>query len=158
MKKTLAVVATACIGLFAGSAGAQSTSSAEQAIRPLMAQMSKAAKAHDADAFMAFMLHSPDLVAVVNGRVIRGWEALHAQQLKWWSRGKGNTRYEPGGAPEFTAMGPDVEIVTLQVVGHVTLPNGKVDTSGFVVSEVWQHLPQGWRIVYSHESWTKPRD
>jgi len=24
------------------------------------------------------------------------------------------------------------------------------------VTYVWQRLPQGWRIVYGHESWKKP--
>ncbi|MHB1588883.1 MAG: hypothetical protein ACYCUL_04665 [Metallibacterium scheffleri] len=71
MKKILVVVAMICVGLFAGSACAQSAPSAEQAIRPLMTKM-----------------------------------------------GKGNTKYSPGGAPpEFMAVGPDVEIVTLQMVG-----------------------------------------
>lgn len=158
MRKTFVVVAMTCMGLFAGSAWAQAPSSpAEQAIRPLMAEMGKAAKARDATAFMAFMLHSPDLVYAINGRVIHGWEALHAAQVKWWSRGKGNTKGAPGGAPpEFMALDPDVEIVTLQIVARYTLPNGKVVTSPFAVTDVWQHLPQGWRIVYGHESWAKP--
>ncbi|HEX5353857.1 MAG TPA: hypothetical protein VFW60_07230 [Rhodanobacteraceae bacterium] len=159
MKKILVVVAMVCVGLFAGGACAQtSASSAEQAIRPLMAKAGKAAKARDASAFMASMLHSPSLVFAINGRVIHGWKALYAAQVKWWSRGKGNSRYSPSGvAPEFMALGPDVEIVTLQIVGRYMLPNGKVATSPFVVTDVWQRLPQGWRIVYSHESWAKPR-
>ncbi|MGB9429492.1 MAG: hypothetical protein WCC11_06385 [Gammaproteobacteria bacterium] len=156
MKKILAVAAMACVGLFAGGASAQSGSAAEQAIRPLMAKMGKAAGAHDADAFMASMLHSPSLVSAVNGRVIHGWKALHTAQVKWWSRSKGNTKYVPGSAPEFMAVGPDVEIVTLQIVGRYVLPNGEVVTSPFVVTDVWQRLQQGWRIVYSHESWAKP--
>lgn len=158
MKKMFATVAMICVGLFVGSACAQPTSSsAEQAIRPLMAKMGKAAAVHDADAFMAFMLRSPNLVFAINGRVIHGWEALHAAQVKWWSHGKGNTKYVSGGAPEFMAVGPDVELVTLQIVGRYALPNGKAVTSPFVVTNVWQRLPQGWRIVYGHESWKKPR-
>lgn len=159
MKKILAVVAMICVGLFAGSACAQPPSSAaEEAIRPLMAKMGNAAAARDADAFMASMLHSPSLVFAINGRVIHGWKALHAAQLKWWSRGEGNTKYSPGGAaPEFMALDPDVEIVTLQIIGRYTLPNGKAVTSPFAVTFVWQRLPQGWRIVYGHESWAKPR-
>ncbi|MBS0381758.1 MAG: hypothetical protein JSR56_04935 [Proteobacteria bacterium] len=124
-----------------------------------MAKMGKAAAVHDADAFMAFMLHSPSLVYAINGRVIHGWKALHAAQMKWWSRGKNNTKPVPGGAaPEFMALGPDVEIVTLQIIGRYTLQDGKVVTSPFVVTDMWQHLPQGWRIVYGHESWKRPRD
>lgn len=158
MKMPFAVFAMICVGLFAGSAWAQPASSAaEQALRPLMAKMGKAAGARDADGFMAFMLHSPSLVSAINGRVIHGWKALYAAQVKWWSRGKGNTQYVSGSAPEFMAVGPDVEIVTLQIVGQYALPDGKVVTSPFVVTDVWQRRQQGWRIVYSHESWAEPR-
>lgn len=158
MNKRQAMLAAICVGLSTGSLCAQPAApSAEQAIRPLMAKMGKAAAAHDADAFMAFMLRSPNLVFAINGQVIHGWKALHAAQLEWWSRGKGNTKYVSGGAPEFMAVGPDVELVTLQIVGRYVLPNGKAVTSPFVVTNVWQRLPQGWRIVYGHESWKKPR-
>lgn len=158
MKRFIPVIVMIGVGLFAGSACAQPiSSSAEQAIRPLMAKMGKAAAVHDADGFMAFMLHSPDLVYAINGQVIHGWKALHAAQVKWWSRGKGNTKYVSGGATEFMAVGPDVELMTLQIVGRYALPNGKVVTSPFVVTDVWQRLPEGWRIVYGHESWKKPR-
>lgn len=159
MKRLLLVmVAMIGAGLLAESALAQSAASpAEQAIRPLMARMGKAARARDAGAFMAFMLHGPSLVSAVNGRVIHGWKALHTEQVRWWSRGKGNSKYSSNGAPEFMALDPDVEIVTLHMNAQYTLPDGKTATSPFVVTEVWQHLPQGWRIVYSHESWARPR-
>ena len=159
MKRLLLVmVAILGAGLSAMSALAHSAaSSAEQAIRPLMARMGEAARARDAGAFMAFMLHGPGLVSAINGRVIHGWTALHTEQVKWWSRGKGNSRYSSGGAPEFEALGPDVEIVTLRMIARYEQPDGKTATSPFVVTDVWQHLPQGWRIVYSHESWAKPR-
>lgn len=159
MKRFLLVmVAIIGAGLVAESVLAQSAASpAEQAIRPLMARMGEAARARDVGAFMAFMLHGPGLVSAINGRVIRGWQALHTEQVKWWSRGQGNSKYSSGGAPEFMALGPDVEIVTLQMIAQYTQPDGKTVTSPFVVTDVWQHLPQGWRIVYSHESWAKPR-
>lgn len=160
MKKMLVTVVIVCASLFAGSTCAQPpASAAEQAIRPLMAKMGKAAAVHDATAFMAFMLHDPSLVFAINGHVIHGWQALYAAQVEWWSRGKGDSKYSPSGvAPAFIALGPDVEIVTLQMVAQYTLPSGKAVTSPFVVTDVWQHLPQGWRIVYGHESWKKPRD
>jgi ketosteroid isomerase-like protein len=154
MKKIVAVVALICVGLFAGSACAQSASStAEQAIRPAMAKMFKAANAHDTDAFMATMVHTPSLVFAINGDVIQGWDALHAQQLKWWKNGKSDATYVQDGAPAFMALGPDVEIVTWPLVGSGTAHSGKTTTSNFVVTYVWQRLPQGWRIVYGHESW-----
>lgn len=157
MKKMLATVAMICVGLFAGSACAQPASlTAEQAIRPLMAKMFQAANAHDTDAFMATMVRRPDLIFAINGETIRGWDALHAQQLKWWNNGKSEAKYVQNGAPGFMALGPDVEIVTWSLVGSGTAHSGKATTSDFVVTYIWQRLPQGWRIVYGHESWKKP--
>ncbi|HLI18015.1 MAG TPA: hypothetical protein VKV22_07070 [Rhodanobacteraceae bacterium] len=156
MKKIVALVAMICVGLLAGSAGAQSGSSAaEQAIRPQMAKMFRAANAHDTDAFMATMVHRPDLIFAINGEIIRGWDALHAQQLKWWNHGKSDAKYSENGAPGFMALGPDAEVVTWPLVAHGTGADGKPLTSAFVVTYIWQRLPQGWRIVYGHESWAK---
>ncbi|MGH8192123.1 MAG: hypothetical protein ACREP2_11815, partial [Rhodanobacteraceae bacterium] len=62
------------------------------------------------------------------------------------------------GAPGFMSLGPDVEIVTWPLASSRTLPDGKTRTSAFVVTYVWQRLPEGWRIVYGHESWAKPFD
>lgn len=155
MRKILAIVVMVCGGLVAGSACAEPATSAEQAVSQLEAKMLKAANAHDTDTFMAPMWHSSSLVLVFNGTVIRGWNALHAQQLKWWRNGKSDASYAHRRAPEFMALTPNVELVTLPNVSTRTCPNGKVGTGTFVVTDVWQRLPQGWRIVYSHESWAK---
>ena len=157
MKKMLVVAGVICVGLSAGSAWAQSSpSEAEQAIRPQMAKMFQAANAHDTDAFMAAMVRSPNLVFAINGEVIKGWDALHAQQSKWWNHGKSDAKYVQNGTPTFMALGPDVEVVTWPLVGSGTAHSGKGTTSDFVVTYIWRHMPQGWRIVYGHESWKKP--
>lgn len=157
MKKMLVATAVICAGLFAGNAWAQSSSSeAERAIRPQMAKMFQAANAHDTDAFMATMVRRPDLIFAINGEIIRGWNALHTQQLKWWNNGKSNAKYAQNGAPAFMSLGPDVEVVTWPLVGSGTAHSGKATISDFVVTYIWQRLPQGWRIVYGHESWKKP--
>jgi ketosteroid isomerase-like protein len=160
MKKIFAVVAIICVELLsAGSACAvPPTPPAEQAIRPPMARMLAAANAFDTDAFMAPMVRSPKLVFAFNGEVIQGWDALHAQQLKWWTKGKNATKYTyaEDGAPGFLPLGTDVEVVTWPLVSRWTSPDGKTGSSDFVVTYIWQRLPQGWRIVYGHESWKKP--
>lgn len=159
MKNILAIAALAWAVLFAGGACAQTpASSAEQAIRPLMAKMLQAANAGDTETFMAPMVHSPELVFAFNGEAIRGWDALHAQQLKWWAKDKNPTKYTyaEDGAPGFLSLDADVEVVTWPLVSRWTSPAGKEGSSGFVVTYVWQRLPQGWRIVYGHESWKKP--
>ena len=156
MKKMLVVAGVICVGLSAGSAWARSdSSSAEQAIGRLEAKMLQAANAHDTDAFMTPMLHSSSLVLVFDGTIIRGWDALHAQQLKWWRNGKSDATYAHRSPPEFMALAPDVELVTLPNVSTRTCSDGKVGAGTFVVTDVWRRLPRGWRIVYSHESWAK---
>ncbi|TAN04113.1 MAG: hypothetical protein EPN36_09935 [Rhodanobacteraceae bacterium] len=159
MKKTFVAVAIVCVGLLAGSACAESSSSpAEQAIRPIMAKMLAAANTHDTDAFMAPMVRSPSLIFAFNGEVIKGWDALHAQQLKWWSRKRNATKYTyaQDGEPGFLALGSDVEVLTWPLVSRWMSADGKTGSSAFVVTYIWQRLPQGWRIVYGHESWQKP--
>lgn len=155
MKRFFPAVAMICVGLLAGSVCAQPASLAEQAIHPLMAKMFQAANAHDTDAFMASMVRSPDLVFAINGEVIHGWDALHAQQLKWWHNGKSDARYTQNGSPEFMALGSDVEVVTWPLAAHRTLPDGKIGDYSFVVTYVWQRSPQGWRIVHGHESFAR---
>lgn len=158
MKSFLLVVTMICTGLYAGIASAQpAASAAEQAIRPVMKKMLVAANAYDTDGFMAPMVRSPKLVFAINGETIQGWKALHAQQLKWWSKGKDVTKftYAENGASGYLALGPNVEIVTWPLVSHWTTPDGKTGGSDFVVTYVWRHFPHGWRIVYGHESWQK---
>ncbi|MGH8184569.1 MAG: YybH family protein [Rhodanobacteraceae bacterium] len=156
MKKLLLAFASVFV-LAMGSGYAQAASTkAEQVIRPIMTKMLAAANAHDTDAFMAPMVRKSTLVFAINGEVIHGWGALHAQQRKWWRNGKSDARYRSNGQTEFMALGPDVEIVTWSLASSRILADGKTSTSAFVVTYVWQRLPQGWRIVYGHESWTKP--
>jgi len=33
-------------------------------------------------------------------------------------------------------------------------PDGKPVEKDFVVTTVWKHLPEGWRVIYGHESWS----
>jgi ketosteroid isomerase-like protein len=123
-----------------------------------MAKMLQAANAHDTYAFMSPMVRSPKLVFAFNGEVIQGWDALHAQQLKWWSKLREATKYthSEDGSPGFLALSPDAEIVTWPLVSHWTSADGKTGSSDFVVTYVWQRLPRGWRIMYGHESWQRP--
>ena len=156
MQKLWLILAAICAAWLSGAPALASASSAEQAIRPVMAKMLVAANAHDTDAFMAPMLRRPSLVFAINGEVIRGWDALHAQQLKWWKNGKSDAKYAQDGAALFMALGSNVEVVTWSLPSSRVLADRKTATSAFVVTYVWQRLPEGWRIVYGHESWKKP--
>lgn len=142
--------------LAAGALHAAGTSPAAQQIRAQWNDMQRAANAHDTDRFMAPFAPGPDMVFVVNGKVIHGWDALHAQQLKWWNHGKSDARYAQVGELEIIALGPDAEVSTASFASRRTRPGGKISTGRFVVTYVWKHLPQGWRIIYGHESWVRP--
>ena len=152
----LVLCMSAPLTAFAAGRARSAPSGAEQAIRPILAQMFRAAKALDAAGFMVPFLHAPSLVFAINGRLIRGWKPLYAQQLKWWAHRKGELHYSELGPIGFLAVAPGVEITTLHLYGHYALADGKSGGSAFVVSYVWKRFSRGWRIVYGHESWAHP--
>ena len=131
---------------------AQVSNSVTKELMPLLDQLQAAANAHDTDRFMAFYIKGEGLTAVFNGEAIHGWDDLHAQQLKWWNHGKSDAVYTQSAAPEIFVLGPDAAVVTLLLDSSRTAADGATSKNSFAISMVWQKLPQGWRIVYSHES------
>jgi ketosteroid isomerase-like protein len=129
--------------------------SAQRQIQPILDQMAKAANAHDTDRFMVAYLHQPTLVFVINGNVIHGWDALHKQQLMWWRNGKSDAVYTQTGPTEFEQMSSGLVVTTRTLDSRRTLPDGKESTGSFSITDIWKKLPQGWRIIYSHESWVR---
>lgn len=157
MKKTFAVITIVGAGLFAGGACAQPpSSSTQQAIQAVMDGMQRAAAAHDTDRFMAGYAREPSLVFVIDGRVIHGWEALRAQQLQWWKNGSSDVVYASTCRTGFVQLSPDSMATTQCLSSRRTGPDGKVSVGKFAVTSIWKKLPQGWRIIYGHESWTRP--
>ena len=145
-----------CLGVLfaANAAAANAPGSAQQQIRSLADDMARAANAHDTERYMALFAHDPNLVFVIDGRVIRGWDALHAQQLKWWRNGKSDAVYTQSGATGLLPLDADAVVTTQTLSLRRTGPDGKISTGSFVVTSIWKKLPQGWRVVYGHESWT----
>jgi ketosteroid isomerase-like protein len=139
----------------APSHAATGMTSAQRRIQPILDQMAKAANAHDTDRFMAFYIHQPTLVFVINGKVIYGWDALHKQQLRWWRNGKSDAVYTQTEPTEFEQIGGGLVVTTRTLDSRRTLPDGKESTGSFAVTDIWKKLPQGWRIIYSHESWAR---
>jgi len=134
---------------------AQSDRSVEQQILPLLHQQMLAANAHDTDAFLATYVHDASLIFVINGQVIRGFDSLHEQQLKWWNNGKSDAVYTEQSPPEFIRLGSQMMLATQQMASHRTLPDGKPSDGKFALTTIWQQLPAGWRVIYCHESWTR---
>jgi ketosteroid isomerase-like protein len=137
-----------------GFAGAPEPS-VQQQIQPILNEMMSAAKAHDTDRFMAVYLHRSDLVFVFNGKIIHGWDELREQQLQWWRHGKTDVVYTQNGPTQFKRLSGDAVVTTQSLSSRRTMPDGKVSTGGFTVTDIWRKLPQGWRIVYAHESWMR---
>lgn len=143
-------------GLFVtGLARAQSGSSIADQILPLLNEQLLAANAHDTDRFLATYAHSPKLVSIENGQLVRGWDALHDQQLKWWKNGKSDAVYAQQLPPEFAVLNSETALVTQQMTAHRTGQDGKPSDSTFIVSSIWRKMPAGWRVTYSHESWLR---
>ena len=143
-------------GLFVtGLARAQSTSSTADQILPLLNEQMLAANAHDTDRFLATYLHSPDLVFIANGQIVRGWDSLRQQQLKWWKDGKSDVAYAQQSQPEITNLDSETVLVTQQMMSHRTSPDGEPSDGTFIVTTIWRHLSVGWRITYGHESWVR---
>lgn len=152
MKKYLGIATGVCMLLAANAFAASRPPSAQQQIQPMLNEMLRLANAHDTDRFMTFYLHQPSLIYVNNGIVIHGWNNLRAQQLKWWKNGMSDVVYRTNGATEFTVLAPSVVVVTEPRVSTRTGTDGKPRRNEFVVSETWEKLPEGWRVVYGHES------
>ena len=139
----------------AGLARGPSTSSTANQILPLLNQQMLAANAHGTDRFLAAYGHSPEPVFIANGHIIRGWDRLHQQQLKWWKDGKSDVIHAQQSQPEITSLDPQTVLVTQQMISHRTLPDGKPGDATFIVSTIWRKLPVGWRATYGHESWVR---
>ena len=142
-----------------GMVQSESTSIAskvKQEIEPLLAEMMTAANAHDTDRFMDAYMRDPSFVFVINGTVMNGWDAVRAQQLKWWNNGKSDVVYSYVGEPEFTVLSSDAAVVTERMSARRTLANGQTTTGELAVTMMMQKRPEGWRAVQVHESTVPP--
>ena len=101
-------------------------------------------------------MRDPSFVFVINGTVMNGWDAVRAQQLKWWNNGKSDVVYSYVGEPEFTVLSSDAAVVTERMSARRTLANGQTTTGELAVTMMMQKRPEGWRAVQVHESTVLP--
>ena len=90
----------------------------------------------------------------VFGEGIHGFDALHEAQLRWWKNGKSDAIYTVRDPAEYHPLAPGVVLVTQALRSQRKGPDGKPVEKDFVVTTVWKHLPEGWRVIYGHESWS----
>ena len=127
-------------------------SSAVGQIDSLLAEQLPAANAHDAERFLAGFAHDSSLIFVLNGGVLRGYDAVLARQREAWAGGGGAVVYAREAPPEVSLVGPDAAYALDRITARRTLPSGEVRSVDIAVLLVWQRRPEGWRIVAAHES------
>ena len=63
-------------------------------VAPLLAELEASANAHDTDRHLAVFSKDLALMFIINGEIIRGWDALRERQRQWWNDGKATGVYE----------------------------------------------------------------
>jgi ketosteroid isomerase-like protein len=136
----------------AAAASSDDLATARKQILPLVQAMQAAANAHDSDKHLSFYAKDPDLLFVINDRSIVGWDALLAQQRVWWKNGTSDVKYTIVGDPDFRMPAPGLVMVTYFLTSERTQPDGTTLRTRVGISALWQRRPEGWRIIYAHES------
>jgi ketosteroid isomerase-like protein len=143
----------------AAAADSRATESRVRAeIMPAFEAMQAAANIHDADAHVAYFAKDPKVVFLAGDLRIVGWQAILDQQRKWWPGG----RIAPGGGietpytltagPDFIVLDPRAALLSFMLDAPKTNPDGTHVDRTIGVSQLWQKRPEGWRVIYAHES------
>ncbi len=127
----------------------------QQQVAPLLAEMEASANAHDTDRHMAAYSRDSALTFIINGEIIRGWDALRERQRQWWNDGKATGVYAYLGDPACELLGKDLGMTTHLIVARANLPDGQVRERQLAFTALWSRRQDGWRIIYAHESSTK---
>ena len=133
---------------------AATSSNPEEEVASLLAQMGAAANAHDVERHVGFYAHDPAVTFIFNGKAIVGWTAIRDKQREVWRNGTSDVVYTLQGKPQFSTLSANVVITTLLLHSRRTTPEGETRESDLAISSVWQKRPEGWRVVYAHESTT----
>jgi ketosteroid isomerase-like protein len=152
---TLTLAACSTASRSARPAGADTGDALAEAraeITPLFERMQTTASAHDADGHLAAYARDSTLLFVINDRAIRGFAALLEQQREWWKSGTSDVVYRLEGEPEFRMPAPGLVLQTYFLSSRRTLGDGTTRDGRLAVTDVWEKRPEGWRIIYAHES------
>jgi ketosteroid isomerase-like protein len=134
---------------------AKDSAAASAEVAPLLAEMGAAANAHDVDRHVGFYAHDDSVVFIFNGEPTIGWEAIRQKQREVWRNGTSDVIYTMQGKPTFLVPGPGLVVTTIFLKSRRTMPNGQIADGEFAISSLWQKRPDGWRVIYSHESTTR---
>ncbi len=137
----------------AWAAGAPSGPRAE--VAAALKGMGDAANAHDVERHVGYYAHIPRVTLIFDGEALIGWETIRDKQQEWWNNGNTDVVYEIQGPPDVVELAPTVVVTTLLMKAHRTTPSGEIKEGRFAVTSIWQKRPEGWKVVYSHESTTR---
>jgi hypothetical protein len=59
------------------------------------------------------------------------------------------------GKPTFLEPAPGLVVTTILLKSRRAMPDGQISKGEFAISSLWQKRPEGWRVIYSHESTTR---
>ena len=127
----------------------------QREIAPLLEDLFASANAHDADRHVALYWRDAALIFIVNGEIIRGWDAYREVQRKWWDDGRATGTYVLVGGPAYEALDDDCGLTTFAMRARSKSPDGRIGERQIVFTGLWRRRPEGWRIVYAHESSTR---
>jgi len=157
----LLALAFGVIGLAPASAPAAPLSMSQRVraeIMPSFEAMQAAANVHDADAHVAFFARDPNVIFVAGDHRIVGWRAILDQQRKWWPDGRiragGEPPYKLVEGPDFIVLDPRAALLSFILDAPKTNPDGTRIDRTLAVSQLWRKRPEGWRVIYAHESST----
>lgn len=152
MASRIAFLLLPVLMLHAGTARADDLARARAEILPLHEAMQIAANDHDVEKHLAYYVREPDLMFIINDRMVVGYDELVKSQRRAWKDGKSDVVYSVEGEPDFRMPADGLIMLTYFLKSHRTEPDGSTMHSRFSVSMLWQRRPEGWRITYAHES------
>jgi ketosteroid isomerase-like protein len=125
-------------------------------IMPSFEAMQAAANIHDADAHVAFFAKDPTIIFLAGDKRIFGWKAILDQQRKWWpggrTKGDGEPPYKLIAGPDFVVLDAHAALLSFVLDAPKTNPDGTRVERTLGVSQLWEKRPEGWRVIYAHES------
>jgi ketosteroid isomerase-like protein len=127
-------------------AGTAETDADRAAITAVLNAQQTAWNHADVDKFLEGYWRSPELTFSGTGGIARGWDAVRTRYKKNYPDQDAMGHLEFSEL-EFRFLGKDAALV----LGHWHLARAKGDVGG-VFSLVWQHFPEGWKIIHDHTS------
>ena len=126
------------------------TAAVEKAVIETSAKMTQAANSLNADAFFEYILDSGKCVIIQNGDLFKTrQEALAAVKRGFVSLTKLERQIDN---PQVMVISPELALLTGEGTTNATLADGRVMTSHFAVSLIFQLKDGQWKVLHGHYS------